>query len=817
MTKKTILPLPASQRPLPPSSLHPEPTSNPNRIPYKFLTRNLIFSKEADLSIKLVRVKRFYLKSYLHSSNKKKQENEMIPASSHNERFLKRLPTDKIFKTLKNININAVCSSYIQKRLKNSKSIKSLYIDSDHPWTMMSQIALLMKRLPAQIQNIHLNIHKIVTPLYNKLFYKIAKSLRRLPNLQSFHRWFTWDLKRNRRHVSKELQIYDNAVSRLPKINKTMYCFGPNEQSGFQKTMRRGQVFDNINGLRITLTSRELSDYDHLAEHIEGEDSLDMETEFYPTNMNPDEQEICKILLEDRIEEDKNHDNSKDIVRFLPQRGIAYPDDDEDSEDDEDEDEDEQEEVEREGEWCQGCGEFHYYDEEEDHDECNDYYDNEEGEDEEEDESDEDSVPNIVRNLDLNVESAQKEVDMRVLRAKFRMKEDIKPFYRFECFPNLKRLEIIQPDEMYPLGTFVIDGFAALKNLQELKISIENRSNGTTNIFRGFLQLPMLRKFSLKISSIKSNEWELLEKFLNNQRNLESLSLQISNYPSTRVHHIIQSDHLQCIILGFENKPLLKSLKLKSCFWSLRTLSMGLGCLSKMNQFESLKFEASDETIISAEKNSLKRIEGLCQFIKNQKDSLKKLQASISLVLDENVVVNIADAVSKLTQLRKFDLKLNSNNTYGVASLMRLFESNLQRDIPEKFKKRFSEVKTWDLGIARSIGKLENLEEFEFEFKVPPVSIVNVKQPLWFLDVMRALQGLRKLRKIAINSLSRAELRNMEKKICSLVLGLREIREIRIHLRNEYYMIDMAALFSTLNQIVSKVNERQSIRQDLMF
>ena len=77
------------------------------------------------------------------------------------------------------------------------------------------------------------------------------------------------------------------------------------------------------------------------------------------------------------------------------------------------------------------------------------------------------------------------------------MREEIKPFYRFELFPNLKVLDIRQKIHLYPLGPFVIDGFAALKKLQSLKIDIYYRSMGSAYLFKGLLQLPLLKGFSL--------------------------------------------------------------------------------------------------------------------------------------------------------------------------------------------------------------------------------------------------------------------------------------------------------------------------------
>jgi len=264
---------------------------------------------------------------------------------------------------------------------------------------------------------------------------------------------------------------------------------------------------------------------------------------------------------------------------------------------------------------------------------------------------------------------------------------------------------------------------------------------------------------------------------------------------------------------------LLKSLKLRSPFWTLETLSKGLAHLTQSDQLQSLKFEASDESVLTLEKKPWKRIEGLCNFIKNQKDSLRKLHAYIPLALEENTILHITEAVSKLNELKKFEFRLNECDTCGPVILKSYFQDTLQKEIPESLRNEFQPIKSWNPSITKPLMKLQNLNEFIFKFQIPSQSYLKQNQknqPNWFLDVMRALQGLKKLNKISITSRSGKELQSLEKKICSLVLGLREIREIRMVITGDIYLYDNVN-FTCLNQTLREVNDRQSTRSAFMF
>ena len=344
-----------------------------------------------------------------------------------------------------------------------------------------------------------------------------------------------------------------------------------------------------------------------------------------------------------------------------------------------------------------------------------------------------------------------------------------------------------------------------------------------SHLFKGLAHLPLLQKFSLEISSLKNEDWTLLREFLQNQHQLKSFSLAMLRQSSEL--------YLENIITDLKNKPLLKSLKLKSPFWPLETLSKSLAQVGSSIQLRNLTLEASDESIITSEKRPWKRVEGLCSFFQSQKNSLKKLALYVPCADDENTVIHLCEGVATLTQLQKFDFQVNSNEKESAIGLKNHFEyfieqrdnssySYYQRDNKEKKKIQFPEPKTWNLGIARFLRRLEDLEEFEFKFRIPDLGFAKPKLNLrldWFLDILRALQSLRRLRVIAIKGCSPKEFKKLEQKMSALVQEFRNIREpMRIKFEEDRYTSG-GPMFPKLRDAIVKVHQIQSRKCDIMF
>jgi len=261
-------------------------------------------------------------------------------------------------------------------------------------------------------------------------------------------------------------------------------------------------------------------------------------------------------------------------------------------------------------------------------------------------------------------------------------------------------------------------------------------------------------------------------------------------------------------IQALDEKPLLKALELKSNYWSLEALSRGFSKLKMKNQLVKLRFEGSDDTITSNEK-SWRRIEGLCNFIKNQKESLKILQVSLPFVFEENIVTHIAEAISKVPTLKELNFSVNPSFSHNVEEIQRYYENTLQDGILSKDRKVLKISKTWNPNLAKCMKRLENLESFNLRF-----DIAHAGSAKWSVDVMNVLPTLESLRNIRISSDSAGMLLKKEQKIIKAVVELRNIRKIEMIIFDiDYHLPSLMNLQLTLN----RVNKRQSLKCNLLF
>jgi len=396
------------------------------------------------------------------------------------------------------------------------------------------------------------------------------------------------------------------------------------------------------------------------------------------------------------------------------------------------------------------------------------------------------------------------------LRAVCQMREDIKPFYRFEVFPNLKKLTLSHEDALYPLDSFVVDGFKSLQKLEDLSIEFMARSIGTGFMFKGLLELPLLRNFSLDIVFIKNDEWEILKNFVKRQDKLESLEIILSCHTSSKARYLQQNELLTSLIKELENKNFLRSLSLKSNGWSLEALSKGLSHLTStmVNQLHSFSFKGSDDTIFSQEK-LWQRIEGLYSFIKKQKRSLRNLEVDLSCALENNVTTFIAEAISTLTRLRKLDFTVNPRSASGMNYVVDYFEKDLQEKEAEDSIQKLKRSEKFNPHLARNFSKLENLEDFSLRFDV-----FSSEFGLWFVDLLKVLPNLEKLREISIRTNSAELLDGVSSEIVSRVQ--QEFKNVRKVAISSFKIIESDEQIS-LGETLNKINEKQALRCDLMF
>ena len=306
------------------------------------------------------------------------------------------------------------------------------------------------------------------------------------------------------------------------------------------------------------------------------------------------------------------------------------------------------------------------------------------------------------------------------------------------------------------------------------------------------------------INFIKDPDWALLRQFLSSQDNLEALSLTVRDAPAAKSQYLHHNSYLENLIKCLKNKAFLISLELKSNYWSLETLSKVLSHLKMKNQLQTFKFAGADDTITSAAK-PCKRIEGLCDFIKNQRKSLKALQILLPLIFEECIVIYLADAFSKITQLRELYLSLNYSS-----NVKNYFETQLQSNIPDTSRIRLKRSKKWSPNLKKYLKRLQNLENFTFNF-----DIFHSDSKRWFFDALTAFPSLLKLKKVVINTELPATIPKLQENIDVLLQKLKDIKTINMRFRESLYL-DETVNTQFMFQFMG-FNEVQSQRCDLMF
>ena len=733
---------------LPKKSIPPLP---PKRPPPQFLLRNVKISDENAQVLLKIRLKRLYLKKVIDNRiDTDRRTYELV------YRFFKN---NRLLKAVKSLQIPVIRQLYAYETLKSSKNLKKFSINADDEDTNLAKIAFYLKRLPPDVQTITLYLSRF-DDIIPKDLYNIAKSLRRLRKLQYFYRCYFLENNINKTYITKELHTYSKSVSRLKNLDKVVYIVGRDEQPGFQRAMRRDIKYPGITELQMRLSASQLPYYNRMARYFDPDESCNVDPPSYFDNMTEVKEYIYQVVLDEVRHDDAEKNDDLNFGHLpIPKSCSKIP-----------------KEI--------------------------DF-----------DPNDNDDVASEAGTVaSYSAEDERKfKINERFL-IECMLRAEMSPFYRFHLFPNLKKLTILQEDHLYPLGSFAQEGLAALKKLESLKINILRRSVGSTYLFKGFLQLPSLKKFSLHITFIKDEDWVLLKQFLEIQNNLESFSIWIRCEPGSKARYLKQNIYFEEAVKCLDNKKLLKSLDLRSDFLSLETLSKALGNLSMTNQLSSLRLEGSDDTVISEQK-LWKRVEGLCKFIKNQKESLRKLYVSLLFVLEDNVVTHIGEAISKLTGLRRLEIGLNFAVKEKMNSFQTFFENTLQEDISVESRKKLTISKIWNLNLAKYLKRLDNLEDFMLTFDVlNPNEKGSAK---WFVDVMNVLPTLEKLRKVQIWAHDGGAVKDYEAKIVKAMLEMKNIKEIDMNFFDDsgYFMRN----YWWIERVVSHVNKRQAMISDLMF
>jgi len=258
----------------------------------------------------------------------------------------------------------------------------------------------------------------------------------------------------------------------------------------------------------------------------------------------------------------------------------------------------------------------------------------------------------------------------------------------------------------------------------------------------------------------------------------------------------------------------LRSLHLKFPFFSLEALSNGLSHIKILNQLHTFKFKVCDD-ILTSQKSPIKRVEGLCQFIKNQRESLKTLHISLPLTLEDTVITSLAEAVSQLSQMK--DLSLNCNLNFYEDKILNYFQVTLQKEIPPELQKKLSQPLRWNPSLAKNFRKLASLEKFVLKFDI--ICTEKTDPVGWFVDLIAILPSLENLRNLEIHAsastFERKSIIKEKERIAKVFLSMQSIKEISIMLHNSYD-VPHAKGFN-LNRVVYKINERQACKSYFMF
>jgi len=550
-------------------------------------------------------------------------------------------------------------------------------------------------------------------------------------------------------YVSKELGWYNKSAGRLKRLEKLEYDQCSSEQKGLHKFMRGNKMNPAITVLKMYLSAAGLENYNRFRQ-IYGE-------------FVEKDQENVKILratgsTEGVIMRGRRARSQENSGIFPTRMGFLDLFGDDGDAETQSDDEDEEEEEEEEGQ------------------------------------------PNNRRVLGrLQIEEM--------------MEKELSPYFRLNLFPNLQKLNLLFEDALYPLGSFVLRGFQELKNLKELKIDIMSRSIRTKYIFQGMLFLPLLKTFTLRITHLKHEDWRLLNRFITNQRELETFGLYVRLEKGTKEQYFQQNQNLESMIKTFEGHKAIKSLDIQSAYWSLEVLSNGLKHLLKMpNQLKTFRFQGSDDTINSTEKYN-KRVEGLCKFLKSQSKSLEELYVRFPLALEENVVSHVCEAVGKLTELRKLTFLMNNTFSLGLEYLTHHYEQTLQIEIMQDQRKKLGRSKKWNPKIAKALKGLQKLEELSIDFDLENKE--DEESLRWFIDVFKMIPEMKSLRKFTFSSHSCKAVMGVEGKLARSLMEMRNVRAIAgdVFDNVEFDLFE----FELLVEALILVNIRQSLRSDLMF
>lgn len=224
------------------------------------------------------------------------------------------------------------------------------------------------------------------------------------------------------------------------------------------------------------------------------------------------------------------------------------------------------------------------------------------------------------------------------------------------------------------------------------------------------------------------------------------------------------------------------------------------------DQLHSFKLGAIDDPIFSR-KTLGKPLEGLCGFIKNQNDSLKKIELVLDYVLEESILL-LAEAISSLTNLRKLVLTLNKESMGGIKFFSGYFRDTLKCEVALELKTS----KKWNLENGKYFQGLQNLESFIFTFDIMPPD-----SGFWFGKFVETLGNLKRLRKFQVITESGEKVKRFDLKFIPVIQEWKWIREMDLVFQSQFSYPFSRPIDPILIRTVDTILKRQAIRCDIMF
>jgi len=392
-----------------------------------------------------------------------------------------------------------------------------------------------------------------------------------------------------------------------------------------------------------------------------------------------------------------------------------------------------------------------------------------------------------------------------------KLKEEIATFYRFDLFPNLKKLHLeLSKGCFYPLDSFVVKGFSALKSLKHLVVAAKDRPQGTKYLFEGFLEVPLLEMFHLKMPFMKKEDWDLLKRFFDKQVDLQAITLDIFKNRSTKEGYLEQNRDFAEYVGGYlSKKPKLEYVCLRSKILTVEALSETLKRVEIKDQLKLLSVSVFDDHL-TTEKSASERVKGLCDFIISQKGSLCYLSVNLLFILEAEVLQRLTRAIPQIKILRMLEFYINADQTIRDESI-KFFKNVLKEaNVVESYPK----CESYFVEVAEMLKKLQTVDDLALYQYILQSKEENLKDE--FIEILRALPEMKKLRNLDLSIPFKKISDSFLKETRESLLGLTDLSTVAVETGGHSLFFDKPYDYFVQN-IVRQVNQRQYLRTDLMF